>query len=764
MEAFDIFNERMASGESDPAILAAMARVAKATQSGMENARQEAEDAKQQADKSKKDYEARRRDFGPNQRLIIQKVDDICPVLQGKLELIEQAIEDIPRGTFMETLTQRATKALGEKVDGSVNGLVAQFETLLNSHTQTIPSIEQIDGSVRDRITANGDAVDEKLRRLKVDLQEAICAVLADAVKRLLTTDEGKQTAADTITEIKAAGVTTTEEIGHLRQAIELNKKDTLSKIETSGAMAREDLNGVRSDLVAAKEEFLVQLNSSCTDTKQGIKGVRTALDQATEAADGLVNSIRDRTRQGLNDIKNALEAQSSKLMSIQDRVEQVATSTQTMEDTIDKSKTESEGAWNRTIQMIQNGFAAHSTADGLLEAKQAILTKLDDQAQVDNAQLSKAEKAIDSSFGKVQARLGQIEQGLAEKPTEITLTSTLTGQLDLAVNRLEIKIAECENRAIKSHEYQESVAKQRALFKEYLEDCQTTMRQAAQSTSDRIERLLSDKAFEQLQQEFKIKLDAKDQEIRHLSEKVETLITNCNDKEAINRLLQQQSSSHEGQLKAREELCQAREESLRQTLSKEASSHQRTLVNLNNRETKSKIDLKAAADQLEAAENELSRLNHQHNLKLEELADLEKELKTHEQEAEEEERVHMEEIVWLKQRIKAPFEANEITKILHDMALQVMELDVYPIAASAGQAFVNELASQLLLTGSAGRLTSFVHGVDDEQWRCFIDVCKTDNVQPLPNNVCEKHNNDCPKVWVDLDKAPEKKVVYFEL
>ncbi|KAG5776515.1 hypothetical protein H9Q73_009813 [Fusarium xylarioides] len=82
MDAFNAFNERMARGESDPANLAAMARITKFKHNDMEEAKQEAEDAKQKANESKKDYETRRRQFGPNQQLMIQKVDDICPTLQ----------------------------------------------------------------------------------------------------------------------------------------------------------------------------------------------------------------------------------------------------------------------------------------------------------------------------------------------------------------------------------------------------------------------------------------------------------------------------------------------------------------------------------------------------------------------------------------------------------------------------------------------------------------------------------------------------------
>ncbi|KAG5747471.1 hypothetical protein H9Q70_009861 [Fusarium xylarioides] len=769
MDAFNAFNERMARGESDPANLAAMARITKFKHNDMEEAKQEAEDAKQKANESKKDYETRRRQFGPNQQLMIQKVDDICPTLQRNWKW--------------------ATNALSENIDRTVNGMVAQFRGLLDSQTQAIPSIEQIDGLVRDRTTANRDVIDEKLKTLKVDLQEAICSVVADSVKGLSMTVDGKQTAAETISEIKAATATTTEEIRHLeqalestknealskieaatattteeagllRQAVESTKNETLSKIEGSGARTHEEVNGVRSDLIATKEEFLSQFNSSSTDTKQGFEGIRTALGQATEATGGMIESVRDRTR----DIESALEAQSTKLVSIEEIVERVAATTQTIDDTFDKSKKEFEGAWNMTFQMIQDGFATQSSTDGLLDAKQAILIKLDDQAQLRNAQLSDVENAIHSSLGEVQTRLGQLEQGLAERPTQNMLTSTLTGQLDHAVNILGARIAEYENKAINSLEYHESVEKQRALFKKDLEDCQTTICQAVQTTTDRVERLLNDKVSDQLQQEFKTKLEAKDQDIRRLSEKVESLTTSCNDKEAINQLLQQQLSTHEGRLKDRDDLCLAREDALRQALSKEALSHQDTLTNFNNREKKSKLDLKEATDGAEAAEIELSHLDHQYHLKLEKLADLEKELEVQKEEAEEEERVHMEEIVWLKERIVAPFEANEIAKILHDMALQVMELDMSSIAASAGQPFVNELASELLLTGSAGRFTSFVHGVDDEKWRCFIDVCKTDNVQPLPNNVCDKHSNECPKVWVDLDKAPDKKVVYFDL
>ncbi|KAF5983116.1 hypothetical protein FBULB1_3905 [Fusarium bulbicola] len=778
-DVFDAFSESKAHGERD---LAGMARIAKATQHGMEKAKQQAEDAKQQAEQSKKDFESRRRQFGPNQQLIIQKVDNICPTLQQKLGLVEQAIEDIPRGPFMEALTQSATNGLREKIDRSVNGMVAQFRGLLDSQTQAIPSIEQIDGLVRDRTTANNDAIDEKLKRLKTDLQEAISSVLADAVKELLTTADGKQTAVDTISEIKAAAATTSEEIGrlqqavdstkketlskiesatatttdevgHLRQAVELAKNETLSKIEGSGARTHEEVNGVRSDLNATKEEFLSQLNSSSTDMKQGIEGIRTALDQATVATGGMIDSVRNRT----GDIGTALEAQSSKLVSIEDIVEKVATTMQTIDDTLDKTKTELEGAWNRTFQMIEDGFAARSTADGLLEAKQAILAQLDDQAQAGNTQLSGIETAMDSSFGKVQTRLGQLEQDLAERPTQNMLTSTLTSHLHPAVNRLEAKIAGCDNTAIKSLEYQ-------ALFKKDLEDLRVEMSQAAQSTTSRIERLFSDKASDELQIEYQAKLDAKDQEIKHLSEKVKSLKANCDDKESINRLLEQQLSTREDQLKARDALCEAREDAARQAVSKEASSHISALKYFNNRETESKIELKKATDRAEASEVELSRLGRQYDLKLEEVADLTQELDTQKDEAKEEERVHLGEIIWLKKRIVAPLKANEIAKILHDMALQVMELDVSPIAAAAGQPFVNELASELLLAGSAGRFNSFVQGVNDEEWRCFIQVCRNDNVQPLPNNVCDKHNNQCPKLWVDFEKAPDKKIVCFDL
>ncbi|KAL5601702.1 hypothetical protein FOBRF1_009235 [Fusarium oxysporum] len=747
----------MARGESDPAILAAMARVTKATQRGMEK-------AKQQADQSKEDYEAQRRQFGPNQQLIIQKVDDICPSLQRKLEVIEQAVEDIPRGTFMETLTQRATSGLGERIDRSVNGMVAQFKVLLDSQTQAIPSFEQIDGSVRERTTASSDAIDEKLERLKVDLQEAICAVLTNAVKGLFTAADGKQTTMDTISEIKAASALTTQEIGRLQEAVELTKKEGLSKIASWDAKTHEEVNGVRSALITAKEEFLSQINSSSTDTKQGIEGVRTALDQVTSVAGDMINSVRDSTRLGLNDIERTLEGQSSKLVSIQDRVEQVATCTQSIEDTFDKSKTESEGAWNRIIQLVESGFAPLSTADGLLDAKQAILIKLDGLSQVGNAQLSYIKTAIESSFGKAQTRFGQLEQRLAERPTQSMLVSTLTANLDHAINRLEAKIAECKDMTVQSVEYRESGKTQQAQFKRDLESCQTAMCQAVRSATDHFEKLLGDKAIDQLQREYEAKLDAKDQEIKHLSEKVETLIANCGDKEAVNQLLKQQLSTRDDQLNARDELCKAREDVARHAVSKEASSHQETLRNLNNREKRSKLDLEKVTDQLESVKKELSHLGRKYHLASQEVLELEEELKAQVEQAEEEEEAHMKEIIWLKQRIRAPFEANEITKILHDMALQVMELDISPIAVLSGQAFVNELASQLLLTGSAGRFTSFVQEVNDEEWRCFIDVCKVDNVLPLPKNVCDKHENECPKVWVDLDRAPDKKVVYFDL
>ncbi|KAF4947791.1 hypothetical protein FSARC_13886 [Fusarium sarcochroum] len=180
-DALEKMLERMAKGETDPQVLAAMARTAKTVLSDLQN-------SIQGADKAKSDYNNRMKQLGPNLVDMKKKIDkisqDVGPInetlgfteeslsadAQQAADEIKEKLREIPTQKYVDQLTTK-----------TIQRLENSFSESLDERASEIPTLEAIRNAVSHRIEGKADELVERLgekeESLVSDMNKGFAAV-----------------------------------------------------------------------------------------------------------------------------------------------------------------------------------------------------------------------------------------------------------------------------------------------------------------------------------------------------------------------------------------------------------------------------------------------------------------------------------------------------------------------------------------------------------------------------------------------------------
>lgn len=338
--------------------------------------------------------------------------------LLEKVKLIEKQIE-----TLQEAAKEHAE--FKESISKLIKDLEATKNELEGKIAELQKAMDENDQNIKNMIEQTVQEFDKKLLELSKEIDAEIFAKYNELDGRIRKLEEQYESLQEKQNATEKAISDLKEEIANLKES-QLEEKQKLEN--------------------ALKQ--LEELNQKLTDNLERIDGKLEKLDNAAKENAQNLEQLREDTKNDILNLKNEVDGKineiDTQLEGISDAVSQLQNTVQTLNtryDELDKRINELIGNYNAQIEKIWEAINNGGTTDPELSKLVEQLQKDLNDLQTKVAELNDKYLSIESLYGKLDERMGDVEGIVKDHTARISALQKQLDALGVRVTDLEKQV-----------------------------------------------------------------------------------------------------------------------------------------------------------------------------------------------------------------------------------------------------------------------------------------------------------------------------------